>query len=85
MHWPVQLSLDFISLLEQQRLEAWVLLAHYALLPAKATDNPWLDGFAINTITAAALVIGEEQWEWIAWPATELHIDLAALRMKQVA
>jgi hypothetical protein len=85
MHWPVQLSLAFLELLEQRRMEAWVLVAHYAMLPAKATDNPWLDGFATNIVTAAALVIGEEEWEWIGWPATVLHVDLEALRNEQRA
>jgi len=66
-------------------MEAWVLLAHYAMLPAKATDSPWLDGLATNVVIAAALVIGKEDWEWIVWPATVLHVDLEALRVMQTA
>lgn len=81
LHWPVQLTLEFISLLEHRRMEAWVLLAHYALLPAKAIHNPWLDGVAVNMVTTSALVIGEENWEWIAWPSTILGIDLDRLRI----
>ncbi|KAF2827856.1 hypothetical protein CC86DRAFT_289349 [Ophiobolus disseminans] len=81
LHWPIQLSLDYISLLDQRRMEAWVLMAHYAMLPARATSNPWLDGFATNIVTTAALVIGEENWEWIAWPATVLTVDLERLRI----
>jgi hypothetical protein len=83
LHWPVQLSLEFITLLERGRVEAWVLMAHYAMLPAKAIDNLWLDGFAMNIVVTAALVIGEEEWEWIAWPATALHVDLDALRCRE--
>jgi hypothetical protein len=64
-------------------MEAWVLIAHYAMLPTKATDNPWLDGFATNIVITAALVIGEEEWEWIAWPAAALHVNLDALRCKE--
>jgi hypothetical protein len=80
LHWPVQLTLEFISLLEHRRMEAWVLMAHFALLPAKATTNPWLDGFATNIFTTAALVMDEEDWEWIAWPASVLGVDLDSLR-----
>jgi hypothetical protein len=80
LHWPVQLTLEFVSLLDQWRMEAWVLMAHYALLPAKATINPWLNGFATNIVTTCALVMAEEDWHWIAWPAAELGIDLDSLR-----
>jgi hypothetical protein len=55
-------------------------MAHYALLPAKATTNPWLNGFTINTVTTCALVMAEEDWHWIAWLAAELSIDLDSLR-----
>lgn len=64
-------------------MEAWVLMAHYAMLPAKATSNPWLDGFATNIVSTTALVIGEEHWEWIAWPAAVLEVDLERLRLQK--
>ncbi|KAH8731643.1 hypothetical protein GQ44DRAFT_604846 [Phaeosphaeriaceae sp. PMI808] len=74
LNWPVQLNLEFLSLIEQRRMECWVLLAHYAILPSKATTNPWLGGFATNIVTTSALVIGEENWHWIAWPASVLGL-----------
>jgi hypothetical protein len=82
LHWPVQLTLEFVSLLDQRRMEAWVLMAHYALLPAKvkAITNPWLDGFATNIVTTCALVLAKEDLHWIAWPAAELGIQLDSLR-----
>jgi hypothetical protein len=80
LHWPVQLTLEFVSLLDQRRMEAWVLMAHYALLPAKATTNPWLNGFGLNIVTTCALVMAEEDSHWIAWPAAELGIDLDSVR-----
>lgn len=73
--WLTHLPLEFISLLEEQRMEAWVLMAHYALLPAKVKVNPWLDGLATSIFTTSAFVIGKENWEWIAWPAAVLKID----------
>lgn len=80
IHWPVTFPLEFLALLEQQCVEAWVLVAHYAMLPQKATHILWLDGWANNLITTTALVIGECNWDWIAWPATELDLDLERLR-----
>jgi hypothetical protein len=84
LHWPVGLPFDFLLLLEQRRMEAWVLVAHYALQPAKATTIPWLNGLATNLITTSALVIGEENWVWIAWPAAVVGVDLDSLRNTQV-
>jgi hypothetical protein len=80
VQWLVGLSCHFILLLEQQRMEAWVLMAHYALQPARAIANPWLNRFATNIVTTSALLIGEENWEWIAWPAAVVTIDLESLR-----
>jgi hypothetical protein len=80
LHWPVGLPFDFLVLLEQRRMEAWVLMAHYALQPAKATSNPWLNGFAANLVTTSALVIGEENWKWIEWPVVVVGVDLDSLR-----
>jgi hypothetical protein len=80
IHWPVQLTLEFMLLLEQQHVEAWVIVAHFAMLPAKARDVPWLDGLPTNLITTAALVIGEEYWTWIAWPVNVVGLKLEHLQ-----
>jgi hypothetical protein len=81
MQWPTDLPLEFISLLEQRRMEAWVLVAHYALLLARVTIkiNPWLDGLATNMFKTSALVIGADNWDWISWPAAVLGIDMECL------
>jgi hypothetical protein len=78
MQWPTDLPLEFLSLLEQRRMEAWVLMAHYALLLARVTIkiNPWLDGLAVSMFKTSALVIGQENWDWISWPAAILGIDM---------
>ena len=80
IHWPIQLTPDFLSLLEQQHVEAWVLIAHFAMLPPKAKGVLWLDGLSMNIITTSALVIGEENWRWIAWPVQAIGVDLELLR-----
>ncbi|OAL56397.1 hypothetical protein IQ07DRAFT_6104 [Pyrenochaeta sp. DS3sAY3a] len=80
VQWPIALSLEFLTLLEQRRMEAWVLLAHFAILPAKFSGTLWVDSLAVNLLSTAALVIGEEEWDWIAWPANTISIDLDNLR-----
>lgn len=79
-HFPVQCSLSFVNLLEQHCVEAWVLMAHYAVLHAKVGGLWWLDGSAANIMGTAALVIGTNNWEWIAWPAAQTGYDLEGLR-----
>lgn len=79
-HWPVQSSSTYICLLEQRCIEAWVLLAHFAMLQAEVRGLWWLNGSATNIVTTAALVIGANNWEWIAWPAANIGIDLERLR-----
>tara|TARA_R110002003_G_scaffold244_1_gene17406 strand:- start:10626 stop:11642 length:1017 start_codon:yes stop_codon:yes gene_type:complete len=81
LHWPVQLSLEFMTLLDQRRMEAWVLMAHFAILFNKAKFSLWLEGFAVNIVTTSALVIGEENWRWIAWPAEVVGVNLEKLRL----
>ncbi|KAH7406917.1 hypothetical protein DE146DRAFT_630189 [Phaeosphaeria sp. MPI-PUGE-AT-0046c] len=80
--WITEIPFEFITLLEQQRMEAWVLMAHYALLPSKIQSSWWLDGWAIDMFITSALAIGEENWDWISWPAAVLEIDLDGLRMQ---
>jgi hypothetical protein len=80
-HWPVQCSLAYIALLEQQCIEAWVLLAHYAILLAKVEGLWWLESSAVSVVKTAALVVGTENWKWIAWPAAETGVDLEDLRL----
>lgn len=79
-HWPVQCSLEFIFLLEQQCIEAWVLLAHYAILQAEVKGLWWLKSSATNIVTTAALIIGTNNWGWITWPAANIGVDLESLR-----
>jgi hypothetical protein len=81
LHWITELPLEFLTLLEQRQMEAWVLMAYYALLPAKVVTNSfWIGDMATNIFKTSALIVGEENWDWIAWPATVLGIDLERLQ-----
>lgn len=77
--WPVSLSLDFISQLEQRRMEPWVIVAHFAVLPSTIEGPFWIDGMGQNILSAAAIVIGEDNWHWIEWPASTIGVNLQTL------
>lgn len=79
-HFAVQCSLEFAALLEEQCIEAWILMGHYALLGAEVKGLWWFDGSAESCLATAALVIGTNNWEWIAYPATQIGLDLERLR-----
>lgn len=78
--WPISNSLDFIDLIEQRQPEAWIILAHYAILPARVENVWWIEGLASNILSTAALVLKEEMWTWLEWPATVVGVDLDSLR-----
>jgi hypothetical protein len=66
LHWPAQIIQEFLVLLEIRSMEAWVIVAHFAMLPAKVEGIFWREGSATNIITAVAIFVGEENWNWIA-------------------
>lgn len=80
-HFAFQCSLEFANLVEQLSIEAWVLIAHYGCLSAEVQGLWWFDYSAVNLVTTAALVVGTQNWEWIAWPAASVGIDLESLRL----
>ncbi|KAL5397282.1 hypothetical protein PMIN02_002464 [Paraphaeosphaeria minitans] len=77
--WPIQLPLVFVELLEARQPEAWVVLAHYAILPAKVESVFWIKDFASNLVSTAALVLGQRMRSSIEWPAEVVGVDLDKL------
>jgi hypothetical protein len=76
MAWPIGLPPEFTNLLEQRKPEAWVILAHYAILLSKAGEIWWVQDMAPNMVSTAALVLGKNMRKWIEWPASVVGIDL---------
>jgi hypothetical protein len=79
MSWPVEAPQEFNNLLEQRKPEAWVILAHYAVLSSRAGKIWWVTQMAPNIISTAALVVGTHMWKWIEWPASIVGVDLDSL------
>lgn len=80
MPWVIHARIEFAVLLEQRVLEAWVILAHYAILPARARGVWWLEKLPENIVSGAAVVVGEENWGLIEWPARCVGVDLGQFR-----
>jgi len=79
--WLTQSKQEFIALLESQRPEAWVIMAHFAILPSRIKRTIWwLGDFGPDVIVTAALVLGEAKWELIEWPVTAIGVDLNIYR-----
>jgi hypothetical protein len=85
MPWVIHAPIEFAVLLEQRVVEAWVILAHYAILPARAKGVWWLEKFPENIISAAAVVVGEENWPLIEWPARCVGVDLEQFRQSDTS
>jgi hypothetical protein len=66
---------EFITLIENQRPEALAILAHYAILPGRIRGVWWIEGWGMNLVTAAALVLGEERKSWIEWPVGVVGLE----------
>jgi len=80
MSWPVGAPAEFTDLLEQRKPEAWVILAHYAILPSRAGNIWWMKDLAPNIIFTAALVLETHMWKWLEWPASIVGVNLDGLR-----
>lgn len=74
--WPVSLTQEFVGLLQDQKPEAMVLFAHWAILFHRLRDLWFCDGLARPIVMAAAAVLGKERLNWIEWPIKEVGLEI---------
>jgi hypothetical protein len=74
--WPVSLTQEFLTLLEQQHPQAFALFAHWAILFHRISDLWFVDGLAHSIVVAAASILGKDRLSWIEWPIREIGLDL---------
>jgi hypothetical protein len=77
--WLTQVSYEYVALLDRQTPEAWVILAHFAILLHRAeqyNQTWWIKNMAHNMVSTAALVVGESKRDWLEWPAGCVGVDL---------
>ncbi|KAH7128407.1 hypothetical protein B0J11DRAFT_270221 [Dendryphion nanum] len=83
MAWPANLDRKFINLLEERRPEAWLILAHYAILPHRVYQVNqvwWLEGLSTNILATASLVLSKRDLHWLEWPLHETGLDIESIR-----
>ncbi|KAL5120262.1 hypothetical protein ACEQ8H_001820 [Pleosporales sp. CAS-2024a] len=74
--WTAKISRQFMQRIEAKDQDALVLLAHYAVLPGRVRNVWWLQGFGADIVSAIALVLGEDRWSLIEWPASVVGVYL---------
>lgn len=74
--WPVGLTQEFVGLLQDQKPEAMVLFAHWAILFHRLRDLWFCDGLARPIVMAAAAVLGKKRLNWIEWPIREVGLEI---------
>lgn len=66
--WPIAIPQAYLSLLDEQRPEALVILAYYAAL-LKRVDTQWyMRGWALYLVRLVESALGDEWAEWLEWP-----------------
>ena len=79
-HYMFACTAEYVDLLEKLCIEAWILAAHFGCLCAEVEGLWWFSHAGPILVTTAALIVGAENWEWIAWPAARTGLDLESLR-----
>ncbi|KAF2660022.1 hypothetical protein K491DRAFT_106953 [Lophiostoma macrostomum CBS 122681] len=80
--WATHISFGYVDLLERQTIEAWIILAHWAILVHRAEQSPetwWIKNMSHNLVSTAALVVGESKRHLLEWPARSVGVDLDRL------
>ncbi|KAI9738351.1 MAG: hypothetical protein M1834_008849 [Cirrosporium novae-zelandiae] len=66
--WPFRISESYITLLDQQKEEALIILAYYFVLVDKLKTCWWIDGMATDLIEKIFNILDKKWRQWIEWP-----------------
>jgi Fungal specific transcription factor domain len=73
--WPIRVPESFIQMVNQQRPEALILLAHYCLLLNKVDHLWWIQGMSRHLLQTIHKALGQEWESWIVWPLQDLVLS----------
>ena len=77
--WPVMLPQDYITMLNERRPEALVLLAHYCVILRHLDDYWWMRGWATHIVENIQRELDENWLYFIQWPTNVIAIDQKVL------
>ncbi|KAL9137357.1 MAG: hypothetical protein Q9175_001429 [Cornicularia normoerica] len=77
--WPVMIPQEFITMLNEKRPEALVLLAHYCVILHHLNDYWWMRGWAMHIINNIHRELDENWLYFIQWPTSVISVDQKVL------
>jgi hypothetical protein len=78
--WPMQLTRDYIELLQERRPEALIILAHYGVLLQYYRECWAVGDTGVFLIRAISAHTGRHWEPWLAWPNRMIGSDIQADR-----
>jgi Fungal specific transcription factor domain len=70
--WPIKVPEEFFVMVQEQKPEALIVLAHYSLLLNKVDKLWYMQGMSRRLLQTIHSKIGKEWESWIAWPLQTL-------------
>lgn len=72
--WPVMIPEYFLSMLNQKRPEALIILAHYCVIVHHLDDYWWMRGWAMRIIENIHRELDDEWRYWLQWPTSAINV-----------
>ena len=73
--WPVMIPQEFITMMNEKRPEALVILAHYCVILHHLDDYWWMKGWATHILDNIHRELEEDWLYFIQWPANVISVD----------
>ena len=73
--WPVMIPQEYITILNEKRPEALVILAHYCVILHHLDDYWWMRGWAMHIIDNINRELDEDWLYYIQWPTNAISVD----------
>lgn len=73
--WPVMIPQEYISMLNERRPEALVILAHYCVILHHLDDYWWMRGWALHIIENIRRKLDDDWQRWLQWPTNVVTVD----------
>ena len=77
--WPVMIPQDYISMLNEKRPEALIILAHYCVILHHLDDYWWMRGWAMHIIDNIHRELDEDWLYSIQWPTSVISVNQKVL------
>ena len=73
--WPVMIPQEYITMLNEKRPEALVILAYYCVILHHLDDYWWMRGWAMHIISNIHRELEDRWLYFLQWPSTVISVD----------